>query len=378
MSHRFRILIVHSVANSGGAQMAALRLARGLRERGHDPRVLFLYARGDVDAPDHPYDVLLPVARPGPGGYARIARDLYRRIRRDRPDLVLSFLPLAHVLGQTAARLAGVDRRVVSHRTPVNTVNPLLRRLDALAAWSGNYTGVVAVSESVRATCSHYPAWLRERTVTVYNGLRDWSPSALTRAEARRRFDVPEDTFLLVAVGRLAAQKNYPLVLRVMERLDKAMLLIAGDGPLRGELAATIARRGLGEKVRLLGPVFRPEIPDLLSAADVFIQTSIYEGQSNSVLEALHAALPVVAHDIPEQRETIADPDGSIAGALVPLEDANAWVAAIERLRGDARAARRARETAMRRAQLFRYDTMITGFERALAGEVAPGRRTVQ
>jgi len=374
MSDRLRILIILSVANSGGAQMAALRLARGLRERGHDPQVLFFYRRGEVDEPDHPYEVLLPKARPGPGGYARIARDLYRRIRRDRPDLVLTFLPFAHILGQASARLAGVGRRVVSHRTPVDTSSALLRHLDSLSAWLGNYTGVVAVSEGVRAACRHYPAWLRERTVTVYNGLREAPPSALTREEARRRFRVADDAFLLVAVGRLAAQKNYPLVLRVMERLDQAMLLIAGDGPLRSELEATIARRGLGGRVRLLGPVARSAIPDLLAAADVFIQTSIYEGQSNSVLEALRASLPVVAHDIPEQRETIAEPDGTVAGALVPLDDADAWVAAIERLRRDARAARKAREVAARRAQVFRYDTMIAGFEREFAREAAPAR----
>jgi glycosyltransferase involved in cell wall biosynthesis len=373
MSDRIRILIVLSLANSGGAQMAALRLARGLRDRGHDPQVLFLYERNAIDAPDHPYEVLLPTARPGIGGYARIARDLYRRIRQKRPDLVLTFLPLAHVLGQTAARLAGVDKRVVSHRTPVNTANPLLRHLDTLSAWSGNYTGVVAVSESVRATCRHYPAWLRDRTVTVHNGLHDLHPSALTRAEARRRFDVV-DTFLLVAVGRLAEQKNYPLMLDIAERLDQATLLIAGDGPLRGELQTMIARRGLGEKIRLLGLVARSEIPDLLAAADVFIQTSTYEGQSNSVLEALQSSLPVIAHDIPEQRETIADSDGTVAGALVPLDDTNAWVAAIERLRSDPHAARTAREIATRRAQLFRYDKMITGFERAFAQEVTPRR----
>lgn len=366
MNGGLRVLIIASLANSGGAQMAALRLARGLRDRGHDPRVLFLYERGHIDAPDHPYEVLLPTATPGVQGYARIARDLYRRLRRERPDLVLTFLPLAHVLGQAVARIAGVDRRIISHRTPVNTASPLLRRLDGLWARLGMYTGVVAVSEGVRATCRHYPAWLKERTVVVHNGLRDWRPSGLTREEARRRFEVADGTLLLVAVGRLAEQKNYPFMLRVAERLNNAVLLVAGDGPLRSELEATIVRRGLGERVRLLGPVARTDVPDLLAAADLFIQTSTYEGQSNSVLEALQTPLPVVAHDIPEQRETIADEDGSAAGALVPLKDIDAWIAAIERLRSDPAAADAARRIAARRAQLFRYETMIAGFERAL------------
>ena len=372
MSSRLRILIVVSLANSGGAQMAALRLARGLRDRGHDPRVLFLYERGRIDAPDHPYEVLLPVADPGFGDYVRIARALHRRLGREKPDLVLTFLPLAHVLGQAAARVAGIGRRIISHRTPVSTASPLLRRMDTLWAWLGMYTGVVAVSEAVRAKCSHYPAWLKERTVVVHNGLRDWRPSSLTRAEARRRFAIADGSFLLVAVGRLAEQKNYPLMLRVVQRIENATLLIAGDGPLRPELEATIARLGLGERVTLLGAVDRAEIPDLLAAADVFVQTSTYEGQSNSVLEALQTPVPVVAHDIPEQRETIAEADGATAGALVPLDNVEAWVAAIERLRRDPVVALTAREIASRRSQLFRFDTMITGFERALAGKEQP------
>jgi glycosyltransferase involved in cell wall biosynthesis len=145
------------------------------------------------------------------------------------------------------------------------------------------------------------------------------------------------------------------------------MLLVAGDGVLRGEIEQDIARLGIADRVRLLGNVRRPDIPDLLAAADLFIQTSTYEGQSNSVLEALQARVPAVLHDVPEQREVLAAEDGSVAGALVPLGDLEAWVAAVERLRGDGEALARARATAARRATLFRYDSMIGAFEKVLA-----------
>jgi glycosyltransferase involved in cell wall biosynthesis len=363
------ILIVVSFANLAGAQIAALRLARGLRERGHNPKVLFLYEQVPVDSPDHPYEVLLPTAAPGAAGYLRIAWSLVRRLRRERPDAVLSFLPLANVLGQAAALAGGVRRRVISHRMPANTASPLLRRLDSLWARLGIYTRVVAVSGAVRDTCRHYPARLRARTVVVYNGIRDWQPSRLSREDARRRLGVPDGKMALVAVGRFVAQKNYPFMLRLAQRLPGAVLLIAGDGVLRPQIEQAIAQLGIGDRVRLLGNVRRPDIPDLLAAADVFIQTSTYEGQSNSVLEALQAGVPVVVHDVPEQRETIADDDGAVAGALVPLEDLDAWVAAIGRLRGCGQAACTARATARQRAALFKYDTMIDGFEQVLTRE---------
>lgn len=372
MGAGLRFPIIVSFAHHGGAQLAALRLARGLSESGHEPEVLFLYEQGPITAPDHTFQVLRPVQRPGAKGYLGIAAALWRRLRRERPEQVLTFLPLAHVVGQTAALLAGTRRRVVSHRTPVNTISPTMRVLDAFAAWLGIYTDVVAVSEGVRATCSHYPPWLRRRTVVVHNGLRDWRPSTLGREAARRRLGVPAGTLLLVAVGRLAEQKSYPLLLRLMQRIEGAVLVIAGEGPLREALDAEIARAGIGERVRLLGAVPRDDVPDLLAAADLFVQASTYEGQSNAVLEALQAGVPVVAHDIPEQRETIADEDGAVAGALVPLGDVDAWVAAIERLRRDPAAAAAARETARRRAEAFRYETMIAGFERVLGADAPP------
>ncbi len=275
-------------------------------------------------------------------------------------------MPLASVVGLAAAAASGAERRIVSHRVPVATIRPIWRALDTVWAWLGVYTDVIAVSESVRQGCHTYPPRLKEQTVVVHNGLYGWRPSALDRQSARRQFAVPDGVLALVAVGRLAPQKNYPLLLRVIQRLDDVLLLIAGDGALRTSLEEMAGELGVTEKVRFLGPISRDAVPDLLAAADIFVQSSNFEGQSNALLEALQAGVPIVAHDIPEQRETIADEDGATAGELVPLGDVDAWAAAIERLRSDADAALAARSVAARRANLFQFDKMVGGFERVL------------
>jgi glycosyltransferase involved in cell wall biosynthesis len=366
MSGPQRILVVVSFANLAGAQIAAVRLARGLRDRGHDPKVIFLYEQGPVVGADHPYEVVLPTASPGIGGYIRIAMRLWQIIRREKPDVVLTFLPLANILGQAAALTNGVRRRMVSHRMPIHTASSFLRQMDLLWAWLGVYTGVVAVSESVRATCCHYPEDLRKRVIVVHNGLRDFRPSALSRDQARRRFDITGSRTVMVAMGRLARQKNYPFMLRLMARLDNVQLVIAGDGSLRPELEKLIKEYGISDRVRLIGSVARQDIPDLLAAADIFIQTSLFEGQSNSILEALHAGVPVLANDIPEQRETLADADGDTAGRLLPVDDLDAWTAAVNELASNTTAVAGAKATAKRRAEIFNFDTMINGFEQAL------------
>ena len=361
-----RLVIIVSFANMAGAQVAAVRLARGLRDRGHDPTVLFLYEREPLLSPDHPFDLVSGAQAPGLQDYARIVRDLYKRLRTDKPDVVLTFLPLGSALGQLLALAAGVRSRIISHRMPINTASPVLRKVDTVWAWLGIYTKVIAVSEAVARKCAHYPAKLRDDIEVINNGIRDWSPSRLSRQEARAKFAVPDGKKALVTVGRFVPQKNYPLMIEMMADLPDAILIIAGDGVLRGEITAQIERLGVGERVRLLGNIDRSEVPDLLAAGDLFVQTSLYEGQSNAVLEALLAGLPVVLHDVPEQRDTASDEDGRVAGALVPLNDRTAWVGAINTLLADEVARDAAREVALRLGASYRYETMVDKFERAL------------
>jgi glycosyltransferase involved in cell wall biosynthesis len=361
-----RILMVVSFANTAGAQIAALRLARGLRERGWDPCVVFLYQQVAIDTPYHAYEVVLPIVKPSARQYLSIARAVVRLLRHERPDAVLTFLPLAHAIGQAAALLAGVRRRIAAHRMPIDTAQKPLRMVDLIYAWAGVYTDATAVSRSVLKSCARYPAGLKCRIPVIYNGLLDWTPSSLSPNEARRRLGIPDDRHVIVAVGRFVAQKNYPLLVRIIERLEDVLLVIAGDGPLRAEIEKDIVLRGLDRRILRLGNVIRPEIPHLVAAGDLFVQTSTYEGNSNSILEALRSRAVVVAHDIPEQREVLTAPDGRVAGALVPLNDVNAWVETIRRLLADPGAREAAREVADERSVLFRYDRMLDDYEALL------------
>jgi glycosyltransferase involved in cell wall biosynthesis len=105
-------------------------------------------------------------------------------------------------------------------------------------------------------------------------------------------------------------------------------------------------------------------VTDLLRAADGFVQTSLFEGQSNSILEAMHEGLPIICSDIPMQRETVCEENGEPAALLVPLLEFEAWRDAFLRLRDEPDFAQ---ETGARaRALVSRYftlDRMIDGFE---------------
>lgn len=365
-----RILIFITFVNVAGAQIAALRLAEGLAKRGHEARVVFLYRQVDIESPYHPYEVLVPVERPGLRGYVNMVWSTICLVRRYRPDVVLTFLPLAHAIGQSAAFLTGVRRRIAAHRMPIDTAQKPLRLVDLLYAHLGIYTDVTAVSRSVLDTCKSYPARLRRRINVIYNGLVDWTPSSLSKREARLRFNVPDSSLVLVTVGRFVPQKNYFFMLRVIREIEDAILVVAGDGPLRSKVEQKIIELGISDRVMLIGNLARVEMPHLIAAGDVFIQTSTYEGNSNSMLEALASGAAIIANDIPEQREVLEDPDtGEITGALVPVDDLTSWVSTIKKLGYNEKLRLEAGYSAKARSPAFSYDRMIDAYERIIVAD---------
>lgn len=368
------IEIVASFEHASGAPMAALRLARGLSERGHNLNATFIYKLETIPRSDFPFSLLIEREKAGPLDAIAAVSVLRRSFRQRRADAVVSFLPLANVIGQVAAFAAGVPVRIVSPRVPVTTYSKAMQVTDSLLARAGIYTSVVAPTAAVLESCRHYPTRLQDSFSIVNNGLLDWTPSALSRTEIRRHFGIPPDVLALVSVGRLAEQKNHAFLLPVMERIGDALLLIAGAGELESRLRGEIAARGLQDRVRLLGPMSRNEIADLLAAGDVFVQPSLFEGQSNALLEALASGLPCFVSDQPEQRETLTRADGTIAGAVLPL-DAAVWAEALSGLKSDPAAANLAHDAARHRAADFSFDAMIDGFERALSpGQKSPFR----
>jgi glycosyltransferase involved in cell wall biosynthesis len=208
-----------------------------------------------------------------------------------------------------------------------------------------------------------YPPAYRARLSVVNNGI-DWIPSNLSRTEARAGFNIPDTYPLLVATGRFAPQKNYDLMVRVLATSPRLRLAIAGEGRLRPAAEALARDLGAQDRIHFLGSLDHARIADLLRAADGFVQTSLYEGQSNSTLEAMHEGLPIICSDIPMQRETVCEENGDLTAMLAPLEDFESWRNAFLRLRDDRKFAAElgARGKALV-SRCFALDRMIDGFE---------------
>jgi glycosyltransferase involved in cell wall biosynthesis len=171
--------------------------------------------------------------------------------------------------------------------------------------------------------------------------------SAETRAAIRAELGAGPDRPVVLAVGRLAPQKGFGLLLDAAARWcdvqPEPLLVIAGAGPLEAELTRRAAALGLA--VRFVG--HRGDVPALLAAADVFALPSVWEGQPLVLQEALTAGVPVVATRV----GGIPAVAGEDAAVLVPPGDVAQFAAAVRAVLGDAALAARLRKAALERAR---------------------------
>jgi glycosyltransferase involved in cell wall biosynthesis len=139
-----------------------------------------------------------------------------------------------------------------------------------------------------------------------------------------RKIELNKGSFIILSNRNLLPIYNVSLLIRaipiVLREEPEAKFLIAGDGAEKGALEREVENLNINSSVKFLGRVPHEEMPDLLSQADIYVSTSLYDGTSVSLLEAMGSgAFPIVT-DIPSNREWI---DNGHNGFLVPEENEN-------------------------------------------------------
>lgn len=188
--------------------------------------------------------------------------------------------------------------------------------------------GLLAVSDSMQADMAALglPA---DRIRVHHTGVDLDRFAPRDRAAAKAALGVAGP--LVVSLGALIARKGHDIVIDAVAAIPGATLLIAGGGPDRGALAARIAARGVGDRVRLLGGVAHADLPALLGAADVMALASASEGLANAWVEALACGTPIVITAAGGAAEVVTDP---AYGRIVPRDPA-AFATAIAGLLAD-------------------------------------------
>jgi glycosyltransferase involved in cell wall biosynthesis len=174
---------------------------------------------------------------------------------------------------------------------------------------------------------------------------------------------------VVVAAGRLAEAKNYPLLIEafgILRERVPASLFILGQGNQEPALREVIRVRGLSDVVHLCG--FQSNPWKYIARADVFALTSRYEGFGNVLVEAMACGVPVVATSSPGTRDIVRS---GADGLLVERHEPAAVAAALAQILSDSALRQRMSDTARRGAERFRTESVALAYDRVFTEVLA-------
>ena len=316
----------------GGAQRVVVNLVQGVIERGHPVDLVLTTAEG-VFLDQLPPEVRVIDLRAG--RLLRSIGPLTAYLRRERPRVLVSSMTHANLIALFAARLAGRSTPVMV--TEHDTMSQSTRHYGRVArvCWPyvlrTGYAGarwVVAVSRDAADDFARTSGLPRERMHVVYNPVITPEIMALARQAPDHPWFAPGLPPVVLGVGRLTRQKDFPTLLRAfaeVRRTRAARLIILGEGEDRPLLEKLVDELGVADDVAL--PGFHANAMAFMAGSRVFVLSSSWEGLPTVLIEALAAGTRVVSTDCPSGPREILQ--GGRLGALVPVGDVAALGEAI-------------------------------------------------
>lgn len=266
----------------------------------------------------------------------RDARRLALLLGQERPTLIVTFTPMLGALVALALRWNPRVKVVSTQHTSSYNVGRMSRWFDRLAARVGGYHGIVSCAASVAASYALNGARYMNLVSVIANGVARSEAPRTAAADGTRRLrrsqGIPDGWSVALAAGRMAKEKNLPMLLDALSSAPGWCVAFAGEGAVGPQLEAKARALGLAERVYFLGRISHQQVGEWLSECTAFVQPSVYEGLSLSLLEAMARGVPTLVSDIPANREPLLTPAGAV-GWLLPADDPAAWAEALNAIR---------------------------------------------
>lgn len=316
---KLRVCLIIPTLDQGGAEKQISLLARGLDRNEFEAIVIVLTRTGprEQELLDNGIKVhhINKRSKLDPFAWLRL-RKLLKQLK---PDIVHTWLFAANAYGRSAALSAGVPVILGSERSVDPWKNGLqfwidrflLKRTQGLTA---NSQGTIDFYQQHGLDSNRFQL--------IPNGIEPAIPSRLSRAEACEKMGVSTERKIIISVGRLWAQKGYKDMLWAVELLrvmrEDICYVIVGDGPDRERLELYRDNIRGASQIYFLG--HRTDVSDLLPHCEILWNGSLYEGQSNVIMEAMQSGVAVIASDIPGNQELV---QHERTGLLYPLGNVN-------------------------------------------------------
>ncbi len=313
------ILYVITGLGVGGAENQVVNLADKFAEKGFDVTIAYMLLPVMVEPKNKNVQLVWLGGTKSPFGMFTALNNLVKLIRKSKPDVVHGHMFHANVLARVSRIFAPVPRLVsTAHsKNEGGKARMLVYRLT-------NQLTDVFTNVSYDAVCAfeENKAVSKGKMLAVGNGIDvsyfKFSPDA--RMSIRNDLGLAEKK-VFIAIGRLHEAKDYPNLIdafaKVVSCTENCHLLIVGDGELRSFIEEKIAQLNLQKTVTLLG--LRKDIAQLLSAADIYVMSSAWEGLPLVIAEAMSVERVMVATDCGGTAQLIGD-----AGYLVPPRNSSA------------------------------------------------------
>lgn len=288
----------------GGAERVVVDLADVFASKGH--RVCLVYLGGDVETRPANSSVQLV------GMNMRSLRDLPsvllcklpRLVREFRPDVLHTHMFHANVIGRLLRIRVSIPRLI----TTAHNTNEGGRLRMLIYRLTHSLSNVVTnVSDDAVRAFERAKAVPIGGMLAVHNGIavNRYCRQPDEGARVRQELGVSDSTKMILSIGSLTRQKDHVNLIEaiclIREQVADFVVCIAGNGPLREQLTGLIGEKELGKHVRLLG--IRSDVVGLLSAADVFVLSSAWEGFPMVIGEAMACSCVVVGTDCGGVRE---------------------------------------------------------------------------
>lgn len=328
-----RIALFIPSMRAGGAERVTLTLAQEITERGHAVDLLLAQKEGPnlTSVPESVRLVDFKSRR-----VLSSLPSLVCYLQREQPQALLSMMVHTNIVALWAHRLARVSTRaIVSERVTLKwrTKQPFYRSswlwpwlIRRFYPWAD---GIITVADGVTDDLVQVAGIPREHIRTIYNPVVRPGLDEKAHAPLDHPWFKPKEPPVLLAAGRLTAQKDFPTLIQAFAKVHQTQpvrLLILGEGEDRPVLEELINALGLDEDVSLPGYAENPYA--YMSRASAFVLSSRWEGLPGVLIEALYCGVPLIATDCPSGPHEILR--GGRYGQLVPVGNVRALAQAIE------------------------------------------------
>ncbi len=316
---QMRIAIFIPTIRSGGAEKQACLLAKSLAAY-CDVSFISFYGKENAEIGNlhilesEPRINFVSLAGSKPSKLCQ----LYNVLKHNEIDCIFNYLTFCDFFGALIGRAAGVKRIVGGIR---NSRLPFAKNL--VERFIHNHVASETVFNS-RSGADYFAkkGYCRGKMTVIHNCFENVLPYQEREAVEKKR---------IISVGRFVEQKDYGTALSAVKALSAGrndfVYRIVGYGPLECGIRKRITEMDLEDFVEV---IIRPsDIPELLKRSDIYLSSSIFEGTSNSIMEALNASLPVVATDVGDNYLLV---ENGVSGMLHPTKDFESIASSLDML----------------------------------------------